>query len=484
MQRAQATLLGKEEQGEATTRATTTSVHLGENMLTLVGMLLLLYSSYSFFYAIINSFIFYAVLGFVLVMNFSPSIRRRIISRLPRILRTFLYKASLLDVIHSMSTFVHSFAALGATSLLQRDDLYELAQALPADYAYVHQEGLVNLLPAAMRNMLVLERGEDGERDFEVEDRHGHVEDDNEQVDEDEAEEFFSFQGVSVPIGHVQGRVPPSPVRRIVASAGGASTDAAGTSSASAVSVGVDGATVTVLGRLVNGGTRPVDIAAARSSPVGTSFSHFEDAARRVGARYAASFMQQAQGIMVTGARYVFTGGSASDLQLVSATVGLSVAGVTCRTLVANSASVANSRRPLGAGGREGTEGRLGFVTQALSFAAPLCFGVASTTGGMLVIRTLVNGGVFAAIYDAGVSVRPLQILLTSFRTRMRSFLREVRGMQGQALGIAVTLSTLLILLSWRLRARLRQWGWVMQVIVQKLQSGSKQAWDLLLSEL
>jgi hypothetical protein len=47
---------------------------------------------------------------------------------------------------------------------------------------------------------------------------------------------------------------------------------------------------------------------------------------------------------------------------------------------------------------------------------------------------------------------------------------------------VAVSLCTALVLLSWRLRSRFRQWGWIMAVVVQRLRSGSAEAWQLVRS--
>jgi hypothetical protein len=80
-------------------------------------------------------------------------------------------------------------------------------------------------------------------------------------------------------------------------------------------------------------------------------------------------------------------------------------------------------------------------------------------------------GGSVAKLYREG----PWRVL----SQRLRS-LWQMRGFRGQELGTAVAISTVLILVAYRLRARLQELKWIASILIQQLHSGSAAAWALL----
>lgn len=437
--------------------ATEVATRAVESTLSGMGLLLLSYGSYGIFHAIVSSAFFYFFIGLMLVLTFSAAIRRECLRRMPPIAAKYLYRASLLDLVLDASAALrsvsHGVAALGVTSLLHREDISRLSLALPEEYAFLARPGLVHLMPPALQAMLEedgqqaaarggqeghMEEGEEGEEQDDM----FHSDDEEEEQewyqpgprqeprqglesgDENEDEGFFALP-----------RVPRAPRPAAVARAPPAAASPTRTS------------VLALVGRSAGG------------APAAPNFALFEATARQLGTEYAARWTEQLQSLAWQGLHYVASGGDLSTEQLVGAAAGFTAAGAACQVVV--------SRRH--AGSHSGSV----LLSRTLDLAAPVFFGVATTVSGMLAVRTC--GGSITSLWRVG----PLQTVLGGLRRRLQG-MWQLRGLRGQALGVAVALSTLLLLVAFRMRARLRQVQWLAAVLLQRLQSGSTQAWRLL----
>ena len=411
-----------------------------ESTLSGMGLLLISYGSYGIFHAIVSSALFYFVLGLMLVLNFSQAIRRECLRRMPPVAAKYLYSASLLDLAVDASAMVHAavhaVAALGVSSLLRREDMTRLSRALPPEYAYLARPGLLHLLPLALQSMLAAEQepavhggggtreraagepeGEEDGDELYSSDEEGEAGGQNQRQeadgdgggDDDDDEGFFAFPRVPRAMRPAAMARAPAAVRSASASA-----------------------------------------TALVARPAGPNFALLEATARQLGAEYAMRWAAQVQSLALSGMHYVASGGGFSTEQLLGVATAFTAAGTGCLLVHRRSGPPSSA------------------LTRTLDMAAPILFGVATTVGGMLAVRTC--GGAVAALWREG---------LAPVRRRLNALWR-MRGLRGQALGVAVALSTLLMLVAFRMRAQLRQLRWLAAVLVQRLRSGSAQAWSLL----
>ena len=419
------------EKGITRTVIVDVAAKAAESTLSALGLLLLFFGSYGVFHAIVNSSIFYFALGIVLTFIFNLKLRRQFLQRLPAVLRRYLYSASLLDLAIEASSFMQALAALGFATILDKNDISRLAQALPAEYAFIAQPGVVHLMPQVLQNILLIESQETlrvetaphdndlarnviGEaEELEVMQENGdEVEYELEVANMEEIDQgFFALPRRNIQMANLS--TPSSNIHPAIRLTG-----------------------------------RPVGIAVPRSNS-----SRLEDTIRQLGVEYISRWAVNAQGIVFSGMHYIASGGGCSTEQLLGTAVTLTVAGNACRTIVA--------RRPPNSAN--------GALWRVLDIASPVLIGLATTVSGMLVVRTF--GGSVAKLYREG----PWRVL----SQRLRS-LWQMRGFRGQELGMVVAISTVLILVAYRLRARLRELKWIASILIQQLRSGSAAAWALL----
>lgn len=441
----------------------------------------------NFLIRVVDSPLVHFLLGNLMIFMFSREIRVKMMRNiLSEDIRRYLFEKSLVDVIREFSLFIHAVTLIIASGILSEEEFLRLADALPAEYHSLRRPGLIRFLPESVKMMLVdrdmsiyaRERNSDGASESESDDDnassddYGHTMEEteiemeangmptatsmvdsrlNRYTDFDSDESALYRQLYNEDLDHRIFEADVRDVRVMTVEATEVRSDRSGSSSAGTILPGH------LLPRIHTNNT-------SRTRVNDSTFS-IQQVLVDIGRTRVSDAWGLTQRSFSNFIEYLLTGGDIPDYQLIGAVVGIGAAGTFCNVLSERFASYFTSRH----GGDQ--EHRLSVAYPAstvLRGIAPVFYTFAIASGGMYVARIIrrydING-----VCDRAV-LRPLfQVISSTHQNIVNSYRRLHRSYTPTTLHVAALMSTLCLLIAWRMRSHFRQWRWLIAIFVNRL---------------
>jgi hypothetical protein len=480
---------------------------------TLVGIFFSSYGFYRLSHSVLESPLFFIGLGLFLVLTFNRDIRVRLILSLPKQVRQYLYEKSLIDLALDVSVSAQSVMAMLASGVLRREEIRRVTDTLPMEYnQLVNQRGLVYLLPQPLQRMLnplysvesdfmhvrpfqllgdVVSIGNnsrlaiaDGARAADSLDDDG--------ADDDAIEIPTAAAAAAATTTPATTFTPP--VVRGVQVRSGASIDTdndGGDRDGGGGFFVLPGGGATVAASLVDSNDGNPSTAdnngyndAARGSNSRRPPAALEDVLYEIGSARLQEAWNSSAVIMQQAASYVLTGGDMSDGQLLGSFLGLGAAGGLVSNYDAAEPIAAASATSVGIR-RDDVRVRVGTVALR-TVMRPLHSGVRSL-GPVLYLLSLASGGMLAArmcgrynVYSLcnRAALQPLYSVVGQGYARAFALYRRMTVHGEYHAHIAAVVTTLAVVVAWRLRQRWRQWQWLIALVVARLKQRIAQHTD------
>ena len=487
--------------------------------ITALGALLAAYGLFRFARSVLESSLFYLCGGTFLVLTFNREIRFRAINKLPPEVRKYLYEKTAVDAILDLSVGFQSMGALFISGVLRKDEIHRLTDTLPREYQYLNQRGLVHLLPEPLQGMLnpfysygemQSNRGAQGAqlviappREVPVADLPDFAEEPDSSIsdlmqetglrrrrnrdrgrDHRPVAQVEVVRGVEVSGTHYnEGAdffVPPgSPTRAPLIPATIVQDTSRGRSRYSSPIRAHERGHERELATTATPVQEQEDSAPALRSA--STSPQVEEVLLEIGMRRLQEAASRGKEMIASGVEYCVTGGDLSDSQLLSAFLGLGVAG---GLLHRYDASGPMSRLGADLGGIERDDMRVSggrMVLRSLLFPfnkavqslPPVFYALSAASGGMLAARLSHRHNLYGLANR--VALQPLFTLVQDCHTRFLRLYRSVhltsRDTDWHRAQVAALVTTLSILVAWRMRQTWRQWRWLIAVIMARLKA-------------
>ncbi len=479
---------------------------------TTCGTLLAAYGAYRFLRSVFESSLFYLCGGAFLVLTFNREVRFRVINKLPSEVRKYLYEKTAVDAIVDLSVAIQSVGAILMSGVLRKEEIHRLTNTLPREYQFLNQRGLVHLLPEPVQGMLnpfyslqtmranrgaqlVIEPPQevpvvnlpdpaaDGDVSAENGLRRRRLE--RRSRDRDRGPIAHVVRGLEVSSTHYDAGsdlfVPPgSPTRAPLVPATVVTENEASREHRQGPFRPPHGHT-----REGTHGVREeeqphvaIEAGAARLRDTAPGPPQVEEVLLEIGLRRLKEAATSGKDVVLSGVEYCVTGGDLSDGQLLSSFLGLGMVG----GILGNyDASGPMSRLGADLGGIERDDVRvsggrimmrylLSPFNKAVQSLPPLLYGLSVASGGMLAARLSRRHDVYGVCNR--VALRPLFTLLQDCHARSLHLYRSLtRDTDWHRANVAAVVTTLAVLVAWRMRQTWRQWRWLIAVLVARVKA-------------
>ena len=495
-------------------------LYLTSLVVTFIGVLLSSSGIYRLGHNLLESSLFYILAGGLLILTFNQEIRLRVILMMPTSVRKYLYEKSLVDLAVDLFATAQSLQwGLIASGVFRKEEIRRVTETLPEEYQFVNQRGLVNLLPESLQGALnpfynigeSLFSDSDSDRNLAqanaLRSRHLTVMDvpslpprPSEVGDQEEVAypasrgaQFNFVRGVQIMSSEAgegeENDQGDSGVGDGIFVIPGASSEA---TSASASSPSVVAATVLDANNTTNSRSSGDRHNGGTNSGRAGGLPHgVEGVIVDIITKRAKEMLAIGQRAAVDTASYVVTGGDMSDNTLLSAAISFGVVG----SLLSGydvSAPIAAAALGPGAEGRQGLgqqlrggAGRvllrhvLSPVNATLRALGPSLYLLSAASGGMYFARLLDRHSVLTLVQRQ--VLRPLlNTIDTSYQRCLAVYTRvtrhQLRWSRADAdtgtwrAHVAALVTTLTVIIAWRLRQHWRRWRWLVAVIIARVQ--------------